>query len=126
MPNRPHPLTKAAESSALPHALRARVGAATDPVPEGKVPDIAPHHHFPIEPASHDADRAHAKTAAELGLDPHEAEKLQRTGLDHVPHISAVQAGMDWAGSATQANKQMPSTHRGADTGGKLSKGGGK
>ncbi len=122
----PNPLTKAAESSHLPRAMRARVGATTDPVPEGKVADTHAHHHFPIEPASHDADRAHAKSAEEMGLDPHEAEKLQKTGREHVTHRSALQSGMDWSGTASQANKKMPSTHRGADTGGKLSKGGGK
>ena len=80
--NRPNPLSKAAEASHLPRAARARIGQTTDPVPEGKVAHTEPEHHFPIEPAGH--ERTHSKTAEELGLEPHELEKLQRFSREHV------------------------------------------
>ena len=121
---RPNPVSKAAETSNLPRNARARIGQTTDPVPEGKVAHTEPEHHFPIEPAGH--ERTHSKTAEELGLEPHELEKLQRFSREHVDLKSDIQSGMDWMGTATQANKMMPSTHRRPDTHGQLSKGGGK
>jgi hypothetical protein len=124
--NRPNPLSKAAESSHLPREARARIGQTTDPVPEGKVAHTEPEHHFPIEPAGHDVERTNPKTAEELGVDPHELEKLQRQSREHVDLKSDIQSGMDWMGTSTQANKKMPSTHRRPDTHGQLSKGGGK
>lgn len=39
---RPNPIVQAANSSSLPRTVRARVGATTDPVPEGKVVDAEP------------------------------------------------------------------------------------
>jgi hypothetical protein len=123
---RPNPILKAAESSHLPRTARARLGQTTDPLPEGKVLHSEPEHHFPIEPASHDVEKTNPKTAAELGVEPHELEKLQRHDRGHLDLKSDIQSGMDWMGGATQANKQMPSTHRTADVHGKLSKGGGK
>ncbi|KAG7670186.1 hypothetical protein Ndes2526B_g06590 [Nannochloris sp. 'desiccata'] len=123
---RPNPLSKAAESSNLPREARARIGQTTDPVPEGKVAHTEPEHHFPIEPAGHDVERTNPKTAEELGVEPHELEKLQRRSREHVVLKSDIQSGMDYMGSATQANKQMPSTQRRADTHGQLSKGGGR
>lgn len=109
MPDRhlPNQLEKAAASSALPRAMRARVGATTDPVPEGKLPASHPHHHFTIKPASHDVDRAQAKTAEELGLEHHEAAKLQRTGRDHLSLKSPAQMGMSFSRTDTQANKDF-------------------
>jgi len=124
--NRPNPLSKAAKSSSLPREARARIGQNIDPVPEGKVAHTEPEHHFPVEPASHDVERATAKTAEELGVDPHELEKLQRKDREQVNLKSDVQSGMDYMGSSTQANKMMPSTQRRADTQGQLSKTGGR
>jgi hypothetical protein len=125
--NRPNPLNKAAESSHLPLRARARIGQTTDPVPQGKVAHTEPEHHFPIEPASHDVERTTPKTAQELGVEPHELERLHRLeNRQHVDLKSDLQSGMDYMGSSTQANKKMPSTQRRADTYGHLSKGGGK
>ena len=105
---RPNPVSKAAETSNLPRNARARIGQTTDPVPEGKVAHTEPEHHFPIEPAGHDVERTHPKTAEELGLEPHELQKVQRPTRDHVD----MKPGMDWMGTATQPNKDMPSAQR--------------
>lgn len=72
---RPNPIVKAAESSALPRQARARIDQCIDPVPQGKELQAEPHHHFPIEPAEHDVNRAQQKSAEELGLSPKELEK---------------------------------------------------
>jgi hypothetical protein len=106
---RPNHLNKAAESSNLPREARARIGQTTDPVPEGKVAHTEPEHHFTIEKAGHDVERTHPKTAEELGIEPHELEKLQRQSRDHVDLKSIAQNGM---GSLTQENKDMPSAQR--------------
>jgi hypothetical protein len=45
--------------------------------------------------------------------------RLTRQDREHVPLMSSQQAGMDWQGSATQANKNMPSYHRTPDMQGK-------
>lgn len=123
---RPNAILKAAETSHLPRTARARIGQTTDPLPEGKVLHSEPEHHFPIEPASHDVEKTNPKTAAELGLEPHELEKLQQHDRGHVDRKSDLQSGIDWMGSATRGNMDMPSTHRTADVQVKLSKGGGK
>jgi hypothetical protein len=47
--------------------------------------------------------------------------RLTRQDREHVPLMSSQQAGMDWQGSATQANKNMPSYHRTPDMQGKIS-----
>ena len=124
--DRPNPLLHAAETSNLPRAARARVGQTTDPIPEGKVIHTHPEHHFTIEPASHDVDKTNPKTAEELGVEPHDLQKLQQHDRQHVDLMSNLQKGVDFMGGATQANKNMPSTHRRAEMQGKLSKGGGK
>jgi hypothetical protein len=115
--HRPNPLTKAAESSHLPREVRARVNQTTDPIPEGKVPQ-SPTHHFDIQPACHDIERSNPKTGDELRMEHHELEKMQRQSQNHVDLKSNLQKGMDFRGSATTANKDMPSTHRRADFGG--------
>ena len=121
----PNPIIKAAEKSSLPRAERARIGQTTEPVPEGKVLAAEPHHHFKVIPEDHEGLTQIHKVAEELGTEPREQEHTRHT-RDHVPLRSALQSGTDFPGTATQVNKQMPSTHRRADTGGKLSKGGGK
>jgi hypothetical protein len=125
----PNPVEKAAESSALPRELRARVGQTTDPVPEGKEVAADPVHHFNAKdaPESHDQARSHPKDPSELGLTEQDAAKLTtQRGEDlkarqHLPNRNDVQIGMDWRGTATQANKLMDSRHRGADFGGQRS-----
>jgi hypothetical protein len=116
---RPNPVAKAAEASALPRTMRARVGATTDPVPEGKELAAAPEHRMHIFPAGHDVERTHPRVAEDLGLPPGEADKLQGAGSGaHPAHPSGPQqAGMDYRGSATSANKLMDSRHHGADFG---------
>lgn len=110
--HRPNPILKAAETSSLPRQARARIGQTTDPVPQGKEVAAEPHHHFPIDPAGHDVERTNPKTAEELNVPPQELEKLQRRDREHMTLMNDRQSGMDWQGSATQANKMMDSRHR--------------
>lgn len=75
--------------------------------------DAEPKHHFKVIPEDHDVGKAE-KTAQELGgVPPEKFEKLQRLeGRQHISHMSDVQAGMDFSGAATSANKKLPSKQR--------------
>ncbi len=44
--------------------------------------------------------------------------RVTRQDREHVPLMSSKQAGVDWMGSATPANKNMRSEHRTADMAG--------
>ena len=124
----PNPLTTAATAPNLPRDARARIGATTDPLPPGKIQIEHPKHHHEVISASHDVGETHPKTAEELGVEPNELQKMLKVeGREQQhPHMSFMQQGIDWRGSATQSNKKMPSTHRTPDVAGQLSKGGGK
>ncbi|KAL4422821.1 hypothetical protein ABPG75_009018 [Micractinium tetrahymenae] len=113
----PNPIEKAAASSSLPRQARARVGQTTDPVPEGKVVDAEPEHHFKVEPASHDVERSQPKAPSEMGLSERQAHMAElakmQGGAEGTPlYRQDVQAGMDYQGASTAANKKMDSRHR--------------
>lgn len=84
----------------------------TDPLPEGKKLDAEPKHHFnAIDAPDHDPSRLMHRNEAATA--PQEVEKMQRRDREHVVlYDHDVQAGMDWLGSSTQANKKMSSAHR--------------
>ena len=107
---RPNPIVKHAEGSVMPREPHSHARPTHDPLPEGKNLDAEPKHHFEVLPAGHDVERTPPKTAEELHVPPQEFEKL-RHGRDHLPLRTDLQSGMDWRGSATQANKQMNSRH---------------
>ncbi|KAK2078086.1 hypothetical protein QBZ16_003954 [Prototheca wickerhamii] len=121
---RPNPIVQAANSSSLPRTVRARVGATTDPVPEGKVIDAEPELSSPIKREVHDAEKAQ-KEAEELGHeDPaayqremqrmqHEATKDRGNYNDKVFLNSSVKQ-MESRGGANdfQGSKHMDSVYR--------------
>jgi hypothetical protein len=114
MSERPNPVEHHAAASNLPRNVRGRVGQTTDPVPEGKKLDAEPKHHFPVEPAGHDVERAKAFAVADLPPEHTEALKKMNDASyrQHLPNMNDVQAGMDWLGTSTQANKKMDSRRR--------------
>jgi hypothetical protein len=143
MPNT-DPITRASQSSTLPRQARARINMTTDPVPEGKVLEAQPTHHMmtPIDSATRgamegtslqqsiDEGEEQQGGAAAVVRDAHnrEVQKMHHT-LKHTElgggghghkNLKPQQAGMDWLGASTAANKKMDSrqTHSGGNLGG--------
>lgn len=79
---------------------------------QGKKLDVEPKHHFDVEPAKHDQDRAKAFDPSELPPEHQEAmKKMQDDAYRQQKNrlLSSAQEGMYWGGTQTGANKLMDS-----------------
>lgn len=79
---------------------------------QGKKLDASPKHHFAVEPAGHDRDRAKGFDPSELPPEHQEAlKKMQDESYrqERNRQLSSAQQGMIWSGTQTGANKMMDS-----------------
>jgi hypothetical protein len=111
------PALAAAHATSLPRTRgRAQAGLTTDPVPEGKVIDSSPKHHFTVLPGKHfGAPKPAVGGPVPEDTRMRELEKMHPEAKGHQHRLNDVQAGMDFQGAATTSNKKMDSRHTGSD-----------
>ncbi|KAK9839680.1 hypothetical protein WJX81_005790 [Elliptochloris bilobata] len=104
-----HPVPPAQHSNPnLPRALRARVGATSDPVPAGKHIDAEPKKHFTLVGSAHGGG-----AAANAHLNPSEAKEVKEAHKEELKHThdkgmeNLSNAAVKGAGSAPARHQLM-------------------
>ncbi|CAL8464432.1 g3967 [Coccomyxa elongata] len=99
----------------LPRTIRARIGAETDPVPEGKHVDAGPEHHSTIVPANHGAaiteaeERTQAQEREDRKAHVKEMEHARNEPGFKTTDRNPVNTAADSGKQASVANKMMDS-----------------